>query len=66
MCFHKQADKVNHEAGVGRHSQNKSIMINQINKNKILKLLQFKKISSLLIFSVFEKKVRHRIHYIYF
>jgi len=29
--FHKQADKMNHGARVGRRSQNKSIIINQIN-----------------------------------
>jgi len=31
--FHKQADKMNHEAHAGHRSQNKSsIIINQINK----------------------------------
>jgi len=30
--FHKQAYKINHEALVGRRSQNKSITINQINE----------------------------------
>jgi len=41
----KQADKMNHEACVNRHSRNKSIIINQINKNhsKVLKLLHFEK-----------------------
>jgi len=29
--FHKQADKMNHGARVGHHSNNKSIIINQIN-----------------------------------
>jgi len=29
--FHKQADKINHEARVGRRSRNKSIIIDQIN-----------------------------------
>jgi len=31
--FHQQADKMNHEARISRHSQNKSIIINQINYN---------------------------------
>jgi len=30
--FHKHADKMNHGAGVGHCSQNKSIIINQINE----------------------------------
>jgi len=29
--FYKQADKINHEAQVGRRSRNKSIIIDQIN-----------------------------------
>jgi len=29
--FHKQADKMNRDARVGRRRQNKSIIINQIN-----------------------------------
>jgi len=45
MHFHKQADKMKHQACVSRHSQNKSIIFNQIIKchSKILKLLQFEK-----------------------
>jgi len=30
--FHKQADKMNHEARVGHRRRNKSIIINQINQ----------------------------------
>jgi len=30
--FHKQTDKMNHGARVGHRRQNKSIIINQINK----------------------------------
>jgi len=41
--FHKQADKMNHEAHIACHSQNKAASLIRLNKNhgKILKLLQF-------------------------
>jgi len=42
VCFHEQADKMNHEARVGHRSRNKSTRLIK-NHSKILKMLQLEK-----------------------
>jgi len=45
LRFHKQEQKINHEAGVGRRSRTKASSLIRLIKNhsKILKLVQFEK-----------------------
>jgi len=54
-----------HVSAVAAETKASSLVRLFKNHSKILKLLQLKILAHILILEVFEKKIRHRIHYIF-